>query len=192
MIATIGIDGQSGVKRFTFGLLELESGIDFLIIIIAVFALGEVLKSFKTIKEGTKKVQTNFGKIWISKEDWKRSVWPILRSALLGFFIGALPGAGGTMAALMSYTNEKQLSKHPEEFGKGAIEGLAAPESANNAASVGALIPMLTLGIPGSRTTAVMMGALLMLGMRPGPLLFQQQGNCMSPADRPVSGVPIY
>ena len=177
MIATIGIDAQSGVKRFTFGVLELESGIDFLIIIIAVFAMGEVLKSFKTIKEGTKKVQKEFGRIWISKEDWKRSVWPILRSAPLGFFIGALPGAGGTMAALMSYTNEKQLSKHPEEFGKGAIEGLAAPESANNAASVGALIPMLTLGIPGSGTTAVMMGALLMLGMRPGPLLFQQQGN---------------
>jgi putative tricarboxylic transport membrane protein len=177
MIATIGIDAQSGVKRFTFGVLELESGIDFLIIIIAVFARGDVLKSFKTIKEGTKKVQKEFGRIWISKEDWKRSVWPILRSAPLGFFIGALPGAGGTMAALMSYTNEKQLSKHPEEFGKGAIEGLAAPESANNAASVGALIPMLTLGIPGSGTTAVMMGALLMLGMRPGPLLFQQQGN---------------
>ncbi len=177
IIATIGIDAQSGVKRFTFGILELESGIDFLIIIIAVFALGEVLKSFKTIKEGTKKVQKEFGRIWISKEDWKRSVWPIIRSAPLGFFIGALPGAGGTMAALMSYTNEKQLSKHPEEFGKGAIEGVAAPESANNAASVGALIPMLTLGIPGSGTTAVMMGALLMLGMRPGPLLFQQQGN---------------
>ncbi len=177
MIATIGIDGQSGVKRFTFGILELESGIDFLIIIIAVYALGEVLKSFKSIKEGTKKIQTQFGRIWISKEDWKRSVWPILRSAPLGFFIGALPGAGGTMASLMSYSNEKQLSKHPEEFGNGAIEGLAAPESANNAASVGALIPMLTLGIPGSGTTAVMMGALLMLGLQPGPLLFQQQGK---------------
>jgi len=177
MIATIGIDAQSGVKRFTFRILELESGIDFLVIIIAVFALGEVLKSFQTIKEGTKKVQTEFGRIWISKDDWKRSVWPILRSAPLGFFIGALPGAGGTMAALMSYTNEKQLSKHPEEFGKGAIEGVAAPESANNAASVGAMIPMLTLGIPGSGTTAVMMGALLMLGLRPGPLLFQQQGK---------------
>ncbi|PID57061.1 transporter [candidate division KSB3 bacterium] len=177
LVSTIGIDAQSGVKRFTFGVLELESGIDFLIIIIAVFALGEVLKSFKTIKEGSKKVQKQFGKIWISKEDWKRSLWPILRSAPLGFFIGALPGAGGTMAALMSYSNEKQLSKRPEEFGKGAIEGLAAPESANNAASVGALIPMLTLGIPGSGTTAVMMGALLMLGLRPGPLLFQQQGN---------------
>jgi len=177
MIATIGIDAQSGVKRFTFGILELQSGIDFLVIIIAVYALGEVFKSFKNIADGKKTVQKNFGKIWISKEEWKRSVWPILRSAPLGFFIGALPGAGGTMAALMSYNNEKSLSKHPEEFGEGAIEGVAAPESANNAASVGAMIPMLTLGIPGSGTTAVMMGALLMLGLQPGPMLFQQQST---------------
>jgi putative tricarboxylic transport membrane protein len=177
MISTIGIDGQSGVKRFTFGLLELQGGIDFLVIIIAVYALGEVFKSFKNIADGKKTVQKKFGKIWISKEEWKRSVWPMLRSAPLGFFIGALPGAGGTMAALMSYNNEKALSKHPEEFGKGAIEGVAAPESANNAAAVGAMIPMLTLGIPGSGTTAVMMGALLMLGLQPGPMLFQQQST---------------
>ena len=177
MISTIGIDGQSGVKRFTFGILELQGGIDFLVIIIAVYAMGEVFKSFKNISEGKKTIQKNFGKIWISREEWKRSVWPILRSAPLGFFIGALPGAGGTMAALMSYNNEKSLSKHPEEFGEGAIEGVAAPESANNAASVGAMIPMLTLGIPGSGTTAVMMGALLMLGLQPGPMLFQQQST---------------
>ena len=110
-------------------------------------------------------------------KEWKRSVWPILRSSPLGFFVGALPGAGGTMASLMAYNNEKQMSKHPEEFGEGAIEGVAAPEAANNAASVGAMIPMLTLGIPGSGTTAVMMGALLMLGLQPGPLLFQQQST---------------
>lgn len=174
MIATIGIDAQSGIKRFTFGLLELQTGIDFLIVIIGIYALGEVFKSFRSIADGTKKAQKKFKKIWITKEEWDRSKWPILRSAPLGFIIGALPGAGGTMASLMAYNNEKQLSKHPEEFGKGAIEGLAAPESANNAASVGALIPMLTLGIPGSGTTAVMMGALLMLGIQPGPLLFTQ------------------
>ena len=177
MISVIGIDGQSGIKRFTFGVLELESGIDFLVVIIAVYALGEVFKSFKSISEGTKKAQTSFGRIWISRQEWRRSVWPILRSAPFGFFIGALPGAGGTMAALLSYNNERQLSKHPEEFGEGAIEGVAAPESANNAASVGAMIPMLTLGIPGSGTTAVMMGALLMLGLQPGPMLFTQQSD---------------
>jgi len=174
IITTVGIDAQSGVSRFTFGILELQTGIDFLVAIIGIYALGEVFKSFKTLQEGTIKPQTKFKKIWITKEEWKRSKWPILRSTPLGFFIGALPGAGGTMASLMAYNNERQFSKHPEEFGEGAIEGLAAPEAANNAASVGALIPMLTLGIPGSGTTAVMMGALLMLGIQPGPLLFSQ------------------
>jgi len=175
MIATIGIDPQSGIQRFTFGILELQAGIDFLIVIIAIFALGEVFKSFQNIKEGKINVQKDFGRIWITREDWRRSWLPILRSSPLGFFIGALPGAGGTMASLMAYNNEHQLSKHPDEFGEGAVEGLAAPEAANNAASVGAMIPMLTLGIPGSGTTAVMMGALMILGLKPGPLLFQQQ-----------------
>lgn len=174
MIATIGLDAQSGVQRFTFGIMELQGGMDFLVVIIAIYALGEVFKSFKIINKGTAKMQTKFGKIWISKEEWDRTKWPILRSAPLGFFIGALPGAGGTMAALMAYNNEKQMSKNPENFGKGEIIGLAAPESANNAASVGAFIPMLSLGVPGSGTTAVMMGALLMLGIQPGPMLFVQ------------------
>jgi len=175
MIATIGLDGLTGVNRFTFGVLELMGGVDFLIIIIGIYALGEVFKSFKTVHDPSYKMQTQFGKIRFTREDWKRS-WPaILRATPLGFFIGALPGAGGTMAALMAYNNEKGFSKHPEEFGKGAVEGLAAPEAANNASSVGALIPMMTLGIPGSGTTAVMLGALLMLGLQPGPLLFTKQ-----------------
>lgn len=174
MIATIGLDAQSGVQRFTFGIMELQGGIDFLIVIIAIYALGEVFKSFGIINKGAAKMQTKFGKIWISKEEWDRTKWPILRSAPLGFFVGALPGAGGTMASLMAYNNEKQMSKNPENFGKGEIVGLAAPESANNAASVGAFIPMLSLGVPGSGTTAVMMGALLMLGIQPGPMLFVQ------------------
>lgn len=174
MISTIGLDAQSGVKRFTFGILELQTGIDFLVIIIAIYALGEVFKCFREVHEGKKKMQTKFGKIWITKEDWKKSWLPILRSTPFGFLIGALPGAGGTMASLMAYNNEKQLAKNPDDFGKGDIVGLAAPEAANNAASVGALIPMMTLGIPGSGTTAVMLGALLMLGLQPGPLLFTQ------------------
>jgi len=172
-VAMVGMDPQSGVNRFTFGSLELQSGIDFLTVIIAIYALGEVFKCFKDIREGKKKMQTKFGKIWITKEDWRRTWLPILRSTPLGFIVGALPGAGGTMASLMAYNNEKQLSKNPDEFGKGEIIGLAAPEAANNASSVGALIPMLSLGIPGSGTTAVMMGALLMLGLQPGPMLFQ-------------------
>lgn len=175
MISTVGLDGLTGVNRFTFGILELMGGVDFLIIIIGIYALGEVFKSFKAVHDPSFKMQTKFGKIRFTREDWKRS-WPaILRSTPLGFFVGALPGAGGTMAALMAYNNEKSFSKHPEEFGKGAVEGLAAPEAANNASSVGALIPMMTLGIPGSGTTAVMLGALLMLGLQPGPLLFAKQ-----------------
>ncbi len=173
-IATVGIDAQSGLSRFTFGVLELQTGVDFLVIIIGIYALGEVLKSMEELSDGSKKAQTQFKRIWINKQDWQRSKWPILRSAPVGFIIGALPGAGGTMASLLCYNNEKQLSAHKDEFGKGAIEGLAAPESANNAASIGAMIPMLSLGIPGSGTTAVMMGALLMLGIQPGPLLFTQ------------------
>jgi putative tricarboxylic transport membrane protein len=168
------LDPLSGVSRFTFGVLELQTGVDFLIIIIGIYALGEVFKSFRMIHEGTRKMQTKFGRIWISREDWRRSWLPILRSTPLGFLIGVLPGAGGTMASLMAYNNEKSFSKRQEQFGQGAIEGLAAPEAANNAASVGALIPMMTLGIPGSGTTAVMLGALLLLGLQPGPLLFQQ------------------
>ncbi len=177
MISTVGLDGQSGVTRFTFGSLELQSGIDFLVVIIAMYALGEVFKCYKDLKEGTKKMQTKFGKIWITKEDWKRTWIPILRSTPLGFIIGVLPGCGGTMASMLAYTNEKQIAKDPDKFGKGEIIGLAAPEAANNASSVGALIPMLTLGIPGSGTTAVMMGALLMLGLQPGPLLFTQHAD---------------
>ncbi len=148
-------------------------GIDFLIAIIGIYALGEVFEGLGGIGKGPGKVQTKFGRIWITKEDWKRS-WPsILRSTPLGFLVGVLPGTGATMAAVMAYNQEKNLCKHGKEFGEGAIEGLAAPEAANNAASVGALIPMMTLGIPGSGTTAVMLGALLMLGLQPGPLLFQ-------------------
>ncbi|MBQ2431518.1 MAG: tripartite tricarboxylate transporter permease, partial [Campylobacter sp.] len=177
MISTIGLDPQSGVQRFTFDLLSLHGGIDFLIVIIAIFAFGEVLRSFENIGEGKKQVQKKFGRIWITKEDWMLSKGAIFRSAPMGFLIGVLPGAGGTVAAIMAYNTQKSFSKQPYKFGKGAIDGVAAPESANNAASVGAMIPMLTLGVPGSGTTAVMLGALTILGMQPGPLLFQNQST---------------
>ncbi|HBT25368.1 MAG TPA: transporter [Pseudothermotoga sp.] len=176
MISVIGLDPQSGVSRFTFGVLELQGGIDFIVVIMGVYGLGEVLKNLEKMakKESNRSIQKKFKRIWITKEQWRRSVVPILRSAPLGFLIGILPGAGGTIAALMSYNVEKKLSKNPEKFGKGAIEGVAAPESANNACSIGAMIPALTLGIPGSGTAAVMLGALMIYGLQPGPLLFQQ------------------
>ena len=130
------------------------------------------IKSDMTIK-----VQSKFGRIWVSMAQFKRCWWPMIRQTPVGFLIGVLPGAGATIAALMAYNNEKQLSKTPENFGKGEIIGLAAPEAANNACSVGALIPMMTLGVPGSGTTAVMLGALMILGLQPGPLLFQQHAD---------------
>jgi putative tricarboxylic transport membrane protein len=106
--------------------------------------------------------------------DWARSRWAIVRGTVLGFFVGVLPGAGPTIATFLSYALEKKVSKHPHEFGHGAIEGVAGPESANNAAATGAMVPMLTLGIPGSATTAIMLGGLMMWGLRPGPLLFEK------------------
>jgi putative tricarboxylic transport membrane protein len=175
MFATVGIELQSGVERMTFGIAELQSGIDFIVVIVGVFGLGEVFTNLESLnRQSLKPIQTKFKKIWITMEEWKRSIGPILRATPVGFLVGVLPGAGGTIASLMAYNNEKQISKEPDKFGKGAIEGLAAPEAANNAASVGALIPMMTMGIPGSGTTAIMLGALIMMGLQPGPLLFTQ------------------
>lgn len=174
MLTTVGIDLQSGVQRFTFGSVELLNGIDFVVVIIGVYGIGEILKEYQTLRlKGEAHVQKTFGRIWITREDWRKSWLPILRQTPIGFLIGVLPGAGGTIAAMMAYNNEKQLSKRPEEFGHGAVEGLAAPEAANNACSIGAMIPMFTLGVPGSGTTAVMLGALMIYGLQPGPLLFQ-------------------
>lgn len=178
MIATVGIDPQSGAIRFTFGIPALQTGIDFVIVIIGVYGLGEVFHNMEHIKSDLGvKVQSKFGRIWVSMEQFKRCWWPMIRQTPVGFFVGVLPGAGATIAALMAYNNEKQLSKNPENFGKGEIVGLAAPEASNNACSVGALIPMMTLGVPGSGTTAVMLGALMILGLQPGPLLFQQHAD---------------
>ncbi len=175
MVTVVGLDPQTSVSRFTFGNLELQGGIDFLVVIMGVYGLGEILKSLEKAvgKETVRSIQRKFKKIWITKEQWKRSFIPILRAAPIGFIIGVLPGTGGTIAALMSYNVEKKFSKEPERFGKGAIEGVAAPESANNACSIGAMIPTFTLGIPGSGTAAIMLGALMMYGLQPGPLLFE-------------------
>ncbi|WP_203338986.1 tripartite tricarboxylate transporter permease [Planococcus beijingensis] len=171
MLGTIGIDAVSGIARFTYDLPILYSGLEFLTIAVGLFALGEV---FKTILEREHEDGTiaKIGRILPTKQDMKDSVKPIMRGSLLGFFIGVLPGAGATLASFFSYIAEKKFSKTPEKFGTGAIAGVAGPESANNAASGGAMIPLLTLGIPGSGTTAILMGALIMYNIQPGPLLF--------------------
>jgi putative tricarboxylic transport membrane protein len=175
VIATVGIELQSGVSRFTFGLPELDDGIDFLVVVVGLFAVAESLVGLEELAAGLRQNIKLTGPVWLTLEEWRRSRLPILRGALIGFIVGALPGAGSTVASVMSYTTEKRLSRTPGAFGQGAIEGVAGPESANNAASMGAMVPMLTLGIPGSNATAIMLGALMMYGLQPGPLLFQKQ-----------------
>ena len=175
MLATIGMDGQSGAMRFTMGVEHLQDGIHFLVVMIGFYAVTEVFKNFSTLDQVVNVDAKTIGKVSMPKETWRRSVMPWLRGSPLGFLVGVLPGAGGTIATFLSYAVEKSVSKKPEEFGKGAVEGLAGPESANNACSCGALVPLLTLGIPGSGTAAVMLGAMMMLGVRPGPVLFEQQ-----------------
>jgi putative tricarboxylic transport membrane protein len=171
LLATIGIDNVSGVARFTYDYPMLYSGLEFLTIAVGLFAVGEVIKTIAG-REYSAGDLSKIGRIIPTRQDLKDSAGPITRGSLLGFFTGVLPGAGATLASFFSYILEKKLSKKPERFGTGTIEGVAAPEAANNGASGGAMIPLLTLGIPGSGTTAVLMGALIMYNVQPGPLLF--------------------
>ena len=175
MIAMVGFDIISGDARYAFGIPEMMDGMDFLPVAIGLFGLGEVLAGAEA-KAGAAMVHGRYGlrDLMPSAADWARSRWAIARGTVLGFLVGVLPGAGPTISTFLSYTLEKKLSKHPQEFGRGAIEGVAGPESANNAAATGAMVPMLTLGIPGSATTAIMLGGLMMWGLRPGPLLFEK------------------
>ncbi len=172
LLATIGMDNVSGVARFTYDIPVLYQGLEFLTVAVGLFALGEVFKAILEREQNDGEVN-KITRILPTKKDLKDSSAPILRGSLLGFFIGILPGAGATLASFFSYSLEKKISKNSSKFGQGAIEGVAAPESANNAASGGAMIPLLTLGIPGSGTTAILMGALIMYNVQPGPLLFE-------------------
>ncbi|MED3562646.1 tripartite tricarboxylate transporter permease [Bacillus xiapuensis] len=176
LLGTIGIDSVSGIARFTFDVPWLFQGIEFLTVAVGLFALGEV---FKTIleKEEEDGEMARINNMLPSKQEFKESAGPIARGSILGFFVGILPGAGATLASFFSYILEKKISKNPSKFGTGTIAGVAAPESANNAASGGAMIPLLTMGIPGSGTTAILMGALMMYNVQPGPLLFEDHPN---------------
>ncbi|WP_342753199.1 tripartite tricarboxylate transporter permease [Shouchella clausii] len=173
IVVTIGIDSQTGTTRFTFGSVNLLDGIDFLIIALGVFAIAEVCFLILNRKESMSGFK-NIGSLKLSKSDFKEMKGPMTRQSLLGFLLGILPGAGATISSFIAYISEKRLAKKPEEFGKGSIKGLAAPETANNAATSGAFVPLLSLGIPGSGTTAVMLGAFLVLGVQPGPLLMTE------------------
>lgn len=173
--AVIGLDLVQGIPRYTFGSWHLFEGLDFIPVAMGLFGIAEILTSGD--EAGAVKVDRKdiaWRKLLPSKEDWKNAWAHILRGTGIGFFIGMLPGAGATIASFISYGVAKKTSKRSEEFGTGVIEGVAAPESANNAASIGAMVPLLTLGVPGSGSTAIMLGALMMFGLRPGPLLFER------------------
>lgn len=178
MLSTAGIDKGVGVERFTFGITDLMDGFSFLLLAMATFALGEtlmgVLKPTKDTRDDEQSELANIGSMKVTKEEIKEVAPVSIRSSILGFFTGVLPGAGATIAAFLSYGMERNLAPKDkkEEFGKGSIRGLVAPESANNAASSGSFVPLLTLGIPGSGTTAIMLGALIAYGIQPGPRLF--------------------
>jgi putative tricarboxylic transport membrane protein len=174
-IATVGIDAQSGVARFTFGQIELFGGFGFIEIVIGLFAVAEVMRQVG--RGGARPLHARFRDMILSRAELARTVKPAIRGGVLGFFLGVLPGAGATLASFMGYEMERRLSKHPARFGKGAIEGVAGPEGANNGAVNGSFVPTLTLGIPGSGTTAVLLGAFLLFGLRPGPLLMVQQAD---------------
>ncbi len=175
LIGLIGIDLQTGQARFTFGVTELLDGVQVIIVAVGLFAVGETLHVASRYKKGEEEVVPLEGSLWMSKEDWKRSWKPWLRGTAYGFPIGALPAGGAEIPTFLSYYTEKKLSKNPEEFGHGAIEGVAGPEAANNAAAAGVLVPMLTLGLPTSATAAIMLSAFQSYGINPGPLLLQTQ-----------------
>lgn len=173
LLACIGTDPEFGNQRLTFGSESLLSGLDFAVIAMGLFGVGEVLSSLEE-EEETSLVTDKIDQIWPSKKDLADSAGPIARGSVLGFLVGLLPGGGAVIASLLSYATEKRISKHPEEFGKGAIEGVAGPESANNAAAGAAFIPLLTLGLPSNAVMALIFGALMIHGVTPGPFLIKE------------------
>ncbi|HJT62357.1 MAG TPA: tripartite tricarboxylate transporter permease [Burkholderiales bacterium] len=178
-LGTVGVDLETGNSRFIFGSAQLIEGIDFIPIAIGLFGLGELYHAFYTglHVSGTGSIvqYQRERRFWPERRDFAESGGALARGSLLGFVIGVIPGAGATVASLMSYSVEKSASRTPEKFGKGAMAGLVGPEAANNAASSGAMVPLLTLGIPGSGATAVLLAAFILWGLTPGPLLMGQK-----------------
>ena len=174
MLATIGVDANTGVNRYTFGVPDLLAGIDFLIVVIGLFGLAELFHMVESVAAGkAERITVDSTRAGLS--DILATKWAILRSSLIGFVVGVLPGTGASVASAVSYGVEKRIAAPDDTmFGHGDPRGLAAPEAANNAAAGGAMVPMLTLGIPGSGTTAILLGALMMFNVTPGPLLFSQ------------------
>ena len=190
-LGCVGLDIMTGAERFTFDIIELADGIGIAPVAMGLFGISEVLLNIEQSIERSV-FETKIKHLFPSLRDWAASILPILRGSIIGFFLGILPGGGAVISSFISYAVEKKVSKQPEKFGAGAIEGVAGPESANNAASAGAFIPLLTLGIPSNPVTAILLGAMIVFGMQPGPLLLTQRpdlfwgtvasmyiGNCM-------------
>ncbi|WP_374213111.1 tripartite tricarboxylate transporter permease [Crossiella sp. SN42] len=175
VLGLVGLDPMSSQERFTLGIGELVNGVDLVIAAVGLFAVGEALYTAARLRHGAPEVIPVNRVWWLPKEDLKRSWKPWLRGAALGFPLGAVPAGGPVISTFLSYAVEKKLAKKPEEFGKGAIEGVAGPEAANNAGAAGMLVPLLTLGLPTSATAAVMLAAFGSYSIEPGPLLFQSQ-----------------
>lgn len=173
-LGMIGLDPMAGRPRYTFDQVRLLEGLSFPIIAVGLFGLGQMFAALDTkLTKGEFRAKYSLGSMFPTWAEIVKCRLELLRGALIGFFVGILPGAGATAATMIAYATAKRFAKNPEEFGHGAIQGVAAPEAANNSASYAAMIPLLTLGIPGSATTAVMMGGLMMVGLQPGPLLFR-------------------
>jgi putative tricarboxylic transport membrane protein len=171
-VGLMGIDVISGQPRFTLGIPELLDGIDIVVVAVGLFAVGETLYLAAYHSGARETVETVRGSIWMSREDWARSWKPWLRGTAWGFPFGSIPAGGAEIPTFLSYATEKRLARNPEEFGKGAIEGVAGPEAANNASSTGSLVPLLTLGLPTSATAAIILAAFQQYGLQPGPTLF--------------------
>lgn len=179
LCSTVGFDSQTGDLRLTFGQMGLLDGIPFLAATMGLFGLAEVLMNIVNPDEDIDVSQTpklTFRKVMPTLKEVRYSLPAMARGGILGFFIGVLPGAGANIATFLAYSLEKRMSRHPERFGKGELRGLAAPEAADNGSVGGSMVPMLALGIPGSGTCAIILGALVMLGMQPGPMLFERSG----------------
>jgi putative tricarboxylic transport membrane protein len=175
MLGLVGIDLLTGQARLTYGVPELVDGVEITTLAVGVFAIGEALYVASRRHHHEEKLEPVRGSLWMTKEDWQRSWKPWLRGFAFGFPIGALPAGGAEIPTFMSYSTEKRLTKYPEQFGKGAIEGVAGPEAANNASAAGTLVPLLTLGLPTSATAAMMLAGFQQYGLNPGPLLFTEK-----------------
>ncbi|MBI4082260.1 MAG: tripartite tricarboxylate transporter permease [Candidatus Lambdaproteobacteria bacterium] len=172
--STIGLDIVTGKERFTFGLIEISGGFELVAVIMGLFGVSEILLNMEKMAKG-EFFKKRLGSLLPTRADWRASGGPILRGSLLGFGLGVLPGGGPTTASFFSYAVERRVSKEPQRFGAGAIEGVAGPEAANNAAVGGSLIPLLSLGLPSNAVTALLLGALIIQGVQPGPMLMTQR-----------------